>query len=99
MKGNIQLELISSNCKNFKCLKMYETFPKTKFNTITSVLASEISFPSLESYYGSFYTNFGSSPMIMLTAKYYSLCKLYLESINFRFLGFVKIRNSLKLWT
>lgn len=69
MKGNVQLELISSNCKNFKSLKMWETFPKTKFNTITSVLASEISFPNLESYYGSFYANYGSSPMIMLTTK------------------------------
>ena len=69
MKGNVQLELLSSKCKNFKCLKMYETFPKTKFNTITSVLASEISFPNLEEYYGSFYVNYGSSPMIMLTTK------------------------------
>lgn len=98
MKGNIQLELISSSCKNFKCLKMFETFPKTKFNTITSVLASEISFPNLESYYGSFYTNYGVSPMIMLTTKYCNLFKLNLGLINLRILGFVKIRNSLKSW-
>ncbi|CAF0712633.1 unnamed protein product [Brachionus calyciflorus] len=108
LKGNVQLELISLKCKNFKCLKMYETFPKTKFNTITSVLASEISFPNLEEYYGSFYVNYGTCPMIMLTTK---ICKdsqklklmdlrCYKTSLdkNFNFFSLISSKNLEKLF-
>jgi hypothetical protein len=68
--GTFDLDTLSENCTNLKCLRLLKSYPKIKYNSIEQILTSPNIFSNLEELSLAFDSCvFGTDPMMLLIAK------------------------------